>query len=342
MTCLDSWKTLKLDPASTSTNRIDLIIARIYDDNNPAIGSPSGERKFTVEVWKGDASTGTPTRPIPTPAAGWIPLAEVKISAGVGAIAAADITDLRGPGLVARGGMRSLYGADADPSSAAFKEAGAYPGDQRWVHANGFQHQVFYGKSSDPLRGGWRGVHNCIVVNANPAPGELLWTKSTASPTEICRVKIPYPGTPFMVYATGRAVLTLSPDVKVDLRITIDSPTGTPVNWNTVSSLGIENPPMSASSTPTLNPRAAMPTARFAVTVLLPTPPLPDAMAATRALGDRSIVSVERSWALKRARSISDRFCSAVISPNFTLTFLTPTKPPTRLYDQPYLPRRLP
>lgn len=241
MTCLDSRKTLKLDPASTSTNRIDLIIARIYDDNNPAIGSPSGERKFTVEVWKGDASTGTPTRPIPTPAAGWIPLAEVKISAGVGAIAAADITDLRGPGLVARGGMRSLYGADADPSSAAFKEAGAYPGDQRWVHANGFQHQVFYGKSSDPLRGGWRGVHNCIVVNANPAPGELLWTKSTALPTEICRVKIPYPGTPFMVYATGRAVLTLSPDVKVDLRITIDSPTGTPVNWNTVSSLGIEN-----------------------------------------------------------------------------------------------------
>ena len=43
----------------------------------------------------------------------------------------------------------------------------------------------------------------------------------------------------------------------------------------TPSMRGIENPQMSASSTPTVSPRAASAAARFAVTDDLPTPPLP-------------------------------------------------------------------
>ena len=46
---------------------------------------------------------------------------------------------------------------------------------------------------------------------------------------------------------------------------------------------GTEKPQMSASSTPTVNPSAAIAAARLTVTELLPTPPLPLAMARIRA-----------------------------------------------------------
>ena len=45
---------------------------------------------------------------------------------------------------------------------------------------------------------------------------------------------------------------------------------------------GIEKPCTSASTMPTRSPRAASATARFAVTVDLPTPPLPLVTAKTR------------------------------------------------------------
>ena len=45
---------------------------------------------------------------------------------------------------------------------------------------------------------------------------------------------------------------------------------------------GTENPQMSASSTPTVRPWRARATARFTVTELLPTPPLPLATAMIR------------------------------------------------------------
>ena len=43
--------------------------------------------------------------------------------------------------------------------------------------------------------------------------------------------------------------------------------------------IGIEGPYISASSTPTLKPILASATAKLAVTVLFPTPPLPEATA---------------------------------------------------------------
>jgi hypothetical protein len=70
-----------------------------------------------------------------------------------------------------------------------------------------------------------------------------------------------------------------------------------------------------------------MAVARFAVTDDLPTPPLPEAMATTRVVSGMSIFTSSRSRAFQRARSISVRFCSAVISPNVTLTLSGPPTP---------------
>ncbi|MBB5154948.1 hypothetical protein [Saccharopolyspora phatthalungensis] len=227
MCALDSVKTLSLAASSSTTNRIDLIIARVYDDLNPAIASASGVRKFAVEVWQGDPSTNTPAEPVPTPTSGWHPLAAVKVNKNATAITTTDITDKRGPGLVARGGMRSLFGPDALPGSSAYSEAGAYPGDQRWVHASGFQHQVYYGSPQ-----GWRGVHNCMVYTANPPLGQMLWTLGAGNLKSVCSVTIPDPGTPYMIYPTARLVTQQSPGTAVDVHTKVDDPiTGSAVNW---------------------------------------------------------------------------------------------------------------
>lgn len=233
MCALDSQKTLSLAAAGSTTNRIDLIIARVYDDLNPGIASATGVRKFAVEVWQGDPSTGTPTQPTPTPTAGWTPLAAVTVNKGALSLSTANIRDLRGPGLVARGGMRALYGEDAQIGSPAFQEAGAFPGDQRWVHTNGFQHQVYYGSQD-----GWRGVHNCLVYGVNPPPGGIVWTRGVNSIAELCRVKVPYPGTPYMVEPVARGFLYLSYNTAVDLRITLDSINGPTINWERSDSFG--------------------------------------------------------------------------------------------------------
>jgi hypothetical protein len=233
MCALDSQKTLTLAAASSTQNRIDLIVARVYDDLNTAIASPSGVRKFCVEVWQGDYSSGTPTTPTPTPTSGWTPLAAVTVNKTVTSITAANIQDLRGPGLVARGGMRALYANDAKTTSTAFLEAGAYPGDQRWVHAPGFQHQVYYGANQ-----GWRGVMNCLRYFAAAPPGGFTGFYGYGVAAEICRVTIPYPGVPYFVYPTGRAKIALSAKSSADLRINVGSLTGNDINWIRFHSFG--------------------------------------------------------------------------------------------------------
>lgn len=232
---LDSQKTLPIAAASATSNRIDLVVARVYDDLNPAIGSAPEVRKFQVEVWTGDPATGDPVEPTPTASAGWIPLAAVYVAKSAKSLTDANITDRRGPGLVARGGMRALYADDALAGSSAFDESGAYPGEQRWVHNRGFQHQVYYGGNPDATRGGWRGVNNCMLYTASPPKGETVWVRGTATTRELCRVKIPYPGVPYMVYPTARAFLMLSPLTSVDVRITANRVDDNAVNWMRIS-----------------------------------------------------------------------------------------------------------
>ena len=93
---------------------------------------------------------------------------------------------------------------------------------------------------------------------------------------------------------------------------------------------GTEKPQMSASSTPTVKPWAAIAAARFTVTELLPTPPLPLAMASTRAVIGIS-VSGAFSRAFQRAFSITSLRSSLVISPQSMRTLVTPGCTATRL-----------
>lgn len=225
---LDPQATITLAASSSTLNRYSLIVARVYDDQNSAIGSPANTRNFGVEEWIGDGVTGTASIPDLTGviSAGYHPLAAVRVNKNANTIATGDIIDLRGPALPRGGGARALFGDDAKTTSAAFLENGSAPGERRWVHTNGFQDQVWYGSQD-----GWRGVHNCLVYSANPAPGATFWTRGVNSTTEMCRVSIPYPGTPYMIEPTARAFLYYSYNTSVDVRINIGNVGGNAVNW---------------------------------------------------------------------------------------------------------------
>ena len=96
------------------------------------------------------------------------------------------------------------------------------------------------------------------------------------------------------------------------------------------SSRGTEKPQMSASSTPTTLPVAASAAARLTVTELLPTPPLPLAIASTRHDSGTS-VSGARSRACQRALSITSVRSSEFISPHTMRTSVTPGWTPMRV-----------
>lgn len=229
MCCLDSAKTLTIPASSATTNRYDLVVACVYDDNNTALSGSSGVRQFAVELVQGDAATGLPA--IPSVPVGCIPLASIYVGKSVTDLTGTDpgkternaaIQDLRGPGIVARGGMRALYGADAQQTSTAYQQPGAYPGDQRWIHTSGFQHQVYYGQSQ-----GWRGVHNALVYNARPKSNLMsTWILNTGSTRELCRVTIPYPGTPFMVYPSATVFADLSKRTSADHYVAVEDKAG--------------------------------------------------------------------------------------------------------------------
>ena len=81
----------------------------------------------------------------------------------------------------------------------------------------------------------------------------------------------------------------------------------------TPSMRGMEKPQMSASSTPTVNPRAASAAARLAVIDDLPTPPFPLPTAITRVVGETSVGGACCD-ACRRARCMTAERSSWVIS----------------------------
>jgi hypothetical protein len=86
---------------------------------------------------------------------------------------------------------------------------------------------------------------------------------------------------------------------------------------------------MSASRTPTVCPAAASAAARLTVTELLPTPPLPLAMASTRQDSGTSVSGA--FWrAFQRALVITSLRSAASISPQEIVTSLTPGCTDTR------------
>ncbi|WP_338601597.1 hypothetical protein [Saccharopolyspora sp. SCSIO 74807] len=163
---LNTTARLHLEPASRYMNRIDLVVARVYDDLSESLLPSQGRRHFCIEVWSGDPSPTMPAAPEPD-GIGWIPLAKVRVPADTTQITAEHITDLRGPGLATRGGVRILHGQDARPESPVFRQPGAHPGEQRWVTGSVFAAQVWHGGGEDRTVHGWHGVHNAATHTAS-------------------------------------------------------------------------------------------------------------------------------------------------------------------------------
>ncbi|MGW4487850.1 hypothetical protein ACWEOE_28880 [Amycolatopsis sp. NPDC004368] len=232
---LDSQKTLPLDAASGTQRRLDLVVGRVWDDRNSAIASTAGERYFGVQVVTGDNTSGTPVLPSGAlPANGWIPLAAIPIEAG-GVIGT--IQDLRGPGLVARGGRRILYGNDAKITSATFVEAGAYAGDTRYVVGHPFPAQTYY-IASDGITAGWRGDGGKLIYTAQPAADGFKSVTSVGSFVDMVSVDIPAFGIPVVLTPRARVNVDAGRDLTWECRTKIGA---TLINFGGADSLGADN-----------------------------------------------------------------------------------------------------
>lgn len=198
---LDAVKTIGLATPDATRRRIDLIVARVYDDRNSAIGSTTGDRRFVVQAVTGDNTSGTPVVPTAAlPANGWIPLAAVQIEANGSTLT---LTDMRGPGLAARGGKRILFGNDAKITSAAFLEAGAYAGDQRYVVGHPFPNQTYY-VSSDAGTAGWRGDGGELIYTQVPANTGVQSIVGNSGIKEVTNLTVPAFGIPVTITPRGR------------------------------------------------------------------------------------------------------------------------------------------
>jgi hypothetical protein len=231
---LDAIKTLGLATPSATQRRIDLIIARIYDDRNSAIGSTAGDRRFVVQAITGDNTSGTPVVPSAfLPANGWIPLFAAQVEANGTTIT---LTDMRGPGLTARGGKRVLYGADAKITSAAFLEAGAYAGDQRYVVGHPFPNQTYF-VASDAGTAGWRGDGGKLIYTKNAPAGAASPTLGQGTVRTIVSQTIPAFGIPVIVRAGGRLnPISIDPNVGVEARTRISG--GALISYAGVNNFG--------------------------------------------------------------------------------------------------------
>lgn len=229
---VDSQKTVGLATPSATQRRLDLIVARVYDDRNTAIASTAGDRRFVVQAVTGDNTSGTPVLPTAAlPTNGWIPLASVLVEANGTTLT---ITNLRGPGLVARGGRRILYGADAKITSAAFLEAGAYAGDQRYVVGHPFPNQTYY-VSSDAGTAGWRGDGGRLVYTVTPPNvGEVDLTSGSA---QFATKTVPALGVPVIITPRARLDVNASVNMTWEVRTTVG---GTLCNFTGADSLGAD------------------------------------------------------------------------------------------------------
>ncbi|MFI0468344.1 hypothetical protein ACH347_30040 [Saccharopolyspora sp. 5N102] len=77
---LDTTARLRLEPASRYMSRVDLVVARVYDDLSETLCPSKQRRHFCIEVWTGDPSPTTPAMPEPD-GIGWIPLANIRVPA---------------------------------------------------------------------------------------------------------------------------------------------------------------------------------------------------------------------------------------------------------------------
>ncbi len=256
---VDSQKTIALATPHATQRRIDLIVARVYDDRNSAINSTTNDRRFVIQSVTGDNTSGTPVIPTAVlPANGWIPLAAVQIEANG---ATMTLTDMRGPGLTARGGPKILFGNDAKITSTAFAEAGAYAGDRRYVVGHPFPNQTYY-VSSDAGTAGWRGDGGELVFTAT-APNVGVRTQiGGGSVVEIQNLTIPAYGIPVTLTPRARWRPILDPGMVLESQTRVDSVI---CNMTTLNTWGQSGSLNNATAVPdfTLGPYSAAKTVSF-------------------------------------------------------------------------------
>jgi hypothetical protein len=133
------------------------------------------------------------------------------------------LTDMRGPGLSARGGRKILFGNDAKITSAAFLEAGAYSGDQRYVVGHPFPNQTYF-VSSDAGTAGWRGDGGKLVYTVQPpSTGTARLQGNTGAQRDVVSVSIPAFGIPVVITPSARINPDVDTNINYELRTWVGS-----------------------------------------------------------------------------------------------------------------------
>ncbi len=143
--------------ANASFARIDLVVARVYNEGS------GGRNEFTIEVIQGIAAAGTPAPPAAPP--GSIPLATVTVPPGVSTLPTNAVNDARFY-TVAPGGSRPVTGGVAtDPG---------YSGQLRYL----LDRDVMQVRTSN----GWTGISNTPLSIFSYGQGNTAYA-ITANPT---------------------------------------------------------------------------------------------------------------------------------------------------------------
>jgi hypothetical protein len=193
---LDHTGHMVLDDADSSNPRVDLIVARVYDER---LGDPRTE--FVIEPITGRPDPEPVAPPLPLAA---IPLTQINLPAGTTQLTAAMVTDLRRAAGV-RGGIGVLLPGD-NPS-----EPGAYTGHTRYW-SGGVE-------SFDGQR--WRSAQPIWAREAD----NLVVRDGISTVADILSLSVPDPGWPYRLTVQGSAEIGAN-NCRADLHLRLDQPDG--------------------------------------------------------------------------------------------------------------------
>jgi hypothetical protein len=203
---LDRTGRVLLDDADPSNPRIDLIVARVYDQR---LGDPRTE--FVLEPVTG-TPTPEPLAPDPPPAS--VPLTRIALPAGTTQLSASMLTDLRTAAGV-RGGVGVLLPGD-DPAAV-----GGYAGQTRYRGSL----EAFDGQR-------WRGGLRLAAQDTS----EIVVRSGETGAAALTSLRVTDPGWPYRLWVNGSAELTAT-NCRADVNIRLDSVDGPTIaiGWGTES-----------------------------------------------------------------------------------------------------------
>ncbi|WP_018686539.1 hypothetical protein [Actinokineospora enzanensis] len=193
---LDDTGRVELDPADPSLPRVDLIVARVYDER---LGDP--RTGFVIEPVTGQPAPEPAAPPLPP---GSIPLARFTLPPATRQLSTTMRTDLR-RAAGTRGGVGVLLPGDAQA------DPGAYPGHTRY-RPTGLE--AWDGERWRAGQPGWSGMGNRFTVRTG-----------IRDSAEINSVDVPDPGYPYRLTVQGSAEVVAT-NCRADLFIRLDTPTG--------------------------------------------------------------------------------------------------------------------